>query len=78
MSGRSDIAECIRHSLERYFHDLDGEAASGIYDMVLKQMERPMLEVVMREAEGNQTRAADMLGMNRNTLRRKLNDHGMI
>jgi Fis family transcriptional regulator len=46
--------------------------------MVLRQMERPMLEVVMREAEGNQTRAADMLGLNRNTLRRKLNDHGMI
>ena len=78
MSGRSDIAECVRHSLERYFRDLDGEAPSDIYDMVLRQMERPMLEVVMREAEGNQTRAADMLGMNRNTLRRKLNDHGMI
>ncbi|MBC7207279.1 MULTISPECIES: Fis family transcriptional regulator [Methyloversatilis] len=78
MSGRSDIAECVRHSLERYFRDLDGEAPSDIYDMVLRQMERPMLEVVMREAEGNQTRAADMLGMNRNTLRRKLTDHGMI
>ncbi|WP_018413084.1 Fis family transcriptional regulator [Methyloversatilis thermotolerans] len=78
MSGRSDIAECVKHSLERYFRDLDGEAPSGLYDMVLKQMERPMLEVVMREAAGNQTRAADMLGMNRNTLRRKLSDHGMI
>ena len=78
MSGRSDIAECVRHSLERYFRDLDGEVPSDIYDMVLRQMERPMLEVVMREAEGNQTRAADMLGMNRNTLRRKLTDHGMI
>lgn len=78
MSGRSDIAECVRHSLERYFRDLDGEAPSGLYDMVLRQMERPMLEVVMREAEGNQTRAADMLGMNRNTLRRKLTDHGML
>ena len=42
MSGRSDIAECIRHSLERYFQDLDGEDASGIYDMVLRQMERPI------------------------------------
>ncbi|WP_374339204.1 Fis family transcriptional regulator [Methyloversatilis sp.] len=78
MSGGSDIAECVRHSLERYFRDLDGEAPSDIYGMVLRQMERPMLEVVMREAEGNQTRAADMLGMNRNTLRRKLTDHGMI
>ncbi len=78
MSGRSDIAECVRHSLERSFRNLDGEPPSGLYDMVLRQMERPMLEVVMREAEGNQTRAADMLGMNRNTLRRKLTDHGML
>ncbi len=78
MSGRSDIAECVRHSLERYFRDLDGEAPSDIYDMVLRQMERPMLEVVMREAHGNQLRASEMLGINRNTLRRKLTNHGML
>lgn len=78
MSGRSDIAECVKHTLERYFRDLDGETPNDLYDMVLRQMEKPMLEVVMRQADGNQTRAADMLGMNRNTLRRKLTDHGLI
>ena len=78
MSGRSDIAECVRHSLERYFRDLDGEAPSDIYDMVLRQMERPMLEVVMARAEGNQSKAADWLGINRNTLRRKLLEHRLI
>jgi Fis family transcriptional regulator len=76
--GSGDLAECVRRSLERYFRDLDGEDANSLYDMVLSQVERPMLEVVMRHAEGNQTRAAEMLGINRNTLRRKLAEHDLI
>jgi Fis family transcriptional regulator len=76
--SRSDIAECVRRSLERYFRDLDGERPCAIYEMVLSQVERPMLEVVMREANGNQTLAADLLGINRNTLRRKLQDNDLI
>lgn len=75
--GSGDLAECVRRSLERYFRDLDGELANDVYDMVLGQVEKPMLEVVMRHAEGNQTRAAEMLGINRNTLRRKLNEHDL-
>jgi Fis family transcriptional regulator len=76
--SRSDIAECVRRSLERYFRDLDGERPCAIYEMVLTQVERPMLEVVMREANGNQSLAADLLGINRNTLRRKLQDNDLI
>lgn len=48
---------------------------SNIYDMVLKSVERPMLEVTLRQAGGNQTLAAEMLGINRNTLRKKINEH---
>ena len=76
--SRSDIAECVRRSLDRYFRDLDGEKPGAIYAMVLSQVERPMLEVVMREANGNQTLAAALLGINRNTLRRKLQDLDLI
>jgi Fis family transcriptional regulator len=76
--SRSEIEECIRRSLERYFRDLDGEKPCAIYEMVLSQVERPVLEVVMREAEGNQTYAAQLLGINRNTLRRKLQDNDLI
>jgi Fis family transcriptional regulator, factor for inversion stimulation protein len=76
--SRSDIAECVRRSLDRYFRDLDGEKPGAIYAMVLSQVERPMLEVVMREANGNQTVAAALLGINRNTLRRKLHDLDLI
>ncbi len=73
--SRSEIAECVRLTLDRYFRDLDGEKPSAIYDMVINQVERSMIEVVMREAGGNQTLAAQMLGINRNTLRRKLADN---
>ena len=72
MKQTSEIADCIRGSLERYFKDLDGAKPRAIYDMVLKNVERPMLEIVLDRAAGNQTIAAEMLGINRNTLRKKI------
>jgi len=74
----SDITDCVKRSLNRYFRDLDGEVPHGIYDMVLHAIEKPMLEVVMKQAGGNQTAAAEMLGINRNTLRRKLSDYDLL
>ncbi|HKC44127.1 MAG TPA: helix-turn-helix domain-containing protein [Burkholderiales bacterium] len=71
----SEIAESVRKSLDRYFKDLDGERPRAIYDMVLKNVEKPMLETVLDKAEGNQTIAAAMLGINRNTLRKKIQQH---
>ena len=68
----SEIAECVRKSLEKYFKDLDGERPRTVYEMVLKNVEKPMLEVVLDHAEGNQTVAAKWLGINRNTLRKKI------
>ncbi len=78
MSRSDDISDCVSRALERYFKDLDGEKPTGIYDMVLRNIERPMLEIVMKQADGNQTLAAEMLGINRNTLRRKLTDHDLL
>ena len=74
----NEIADCVRRTLNRYFRDLDGEAPCAIYDMVLKNVEQSMLETVMRHADGNQTVAAEMLGINRNTLRRKLHEHELL
>jgi Fis family transcriptional regulator len=71
----SEIAETVRKSLERYFKDLDGERPRAIYDMVLKNVEKPMLETVLVKSGGNQTIAASMLGINRNTLRKKISQH---
>ncbi|MBL8397236.1 MAG: Fis family transcriptional regulator [Candidatus Accumulibacter sp.] len=71
----SDIASCVRMALECYFQTLDGEKPAAIYEMVVRSVEKPMLEVVLKQAKGNQTLAAEILGINRNTLRKKLVDH---
>ena len=78
MKPQHDIAACIHGALSTYFANLDGEAPAAIYDMVLKTVERPMLEVVLAHAGGNQTLASEMLGINRNTLRRKLSEHELL
>jgi Fis family transcriptional regulator len=78
MTKPHTIDEAVTKSLEKYFRDLEGTRPAAIYEMVLRAVERPMLEVVMRQASGNQLRASEMLGINRNTLRKKLQQHGML
>ncbi|MDR1463142.1 MAG: Fis family transcriptional regulator [Azoarcus sp.] len=72
------IADAIARTLEQYFRDLDGEKPAAIYNMVIKCAERPMLQFVLDRANGNQSVAAQLLGINRNTLRRKLLDHDLL
>ena len=72
MRQTNEIADCVKRSLEKYFKDLDGEKPRSVYDMVIRNVERPMLEAILDHAEGNQTIAAEMLGINRNTLRKKM------
>jgi Fis family transcriptional regulator, factor for inversion stimulation protein len=72
MSRGNELADAVKRALERYFKDMDGERPTAIYDMVLKNVEKPMIELVLGRAEGNQTHAATMLGIDRNTLRKKM------
>lgn len=74
MSQKSQLPLCqsVRGSLKRYFKDLNGEEPVNLHCMVMAEVEKPLLELVMERAESNQTRAARMLGINRNTLRKKL------
>jgi Fis family transcriptional regulator len=72
MTRNNELADAVRRSLDRYFKDMDGEKPTLIYDMVLRNIEKPMIETVLGRAEGNLTVAADMLGINRNTLRKKM------
>jgi Fis family transcriptional regulator len=74
----NDITNCVTQSLEKYFRDLDGEKPSNVYAIVMKSVERPMLIRILEEACGNQTRAAEILGINRNTLRKKLIEYQLI
>ncbi len=76
--SKKAIEDCVRNSVEQYFKDLRGAEPSALHDLFLGAAERPLLEVVMRQAQGNQSKAADWLGINRNTLRRKLLDHKLI
>jgi Fis family transcriptional regulator, factor for inversion stimulation protein len=73
----SELAACVRRVLIEYFKDLDGEPPSSIYDMVVNCVERPVLDLVLYHADGNQSRAAEWLGINRNTLRKKMQQHGI-
>ena len=73
--SQQNIEACVRASLEQYFRDLRGAEPHGVHDMILDAVEKPLLEVVLRHAQGNQSLAAQWLGINRNTLRRKLLDH---
>ncbi|MBV2234131.1 MAG: Fis family transcriptional regulator [Sterolibacterium sp.] len=74
----NDLANCVRRTLNRYFRDLEGEKPHDIHAMVVSNVERAMLETVLKQADGNQTVAAEMLGINRNTLRRKLTEYQLL
>jgi Fis family transcriptional regulator len=76
--SKRHLEECVRDTLERYFDDLRGTDPDGVHEMIMSAVEKPLLEVVMRHADGNQSKAADWLGINRNTLRRKLTDHKLL
>lgn len=76
--SKNNIEECIVKSLEKYFRDLGGEQATGVYEMVMSTVEKPLLQVVMQQAQSNQSLASEMLGINRNTLRKKLQQHGLL
>jgi Fis family transcriptional regulator len=74
--NENDIAKHVRKALNDYFKDLDGEEPScAVYDMVIGCVEKPLIETVLHHAGGNQTRTAELLGINRNTLRKKMQEH---
>ncbi|MFZ5503707.1 MAG: helix-turn-helix domain-containing protein [Pseudomonadota bacterium] len=76
--SENDIAKHVRKAVNDYFKDLDGEPpCCGIYSMVIGCVEKPLIENVLQHAGGNQTRAAELLGINRNTLRKKMQEHGI-
>ena len=77
MINDNEIARCVRRAMDGYFRDLDGERPCAIYDMVISSVEKPLIEVVLHRVSGNQTLAAQLLGMNRNTLRKKMRTYGI-
>ena len=76
--SHSTLREEVRRAMERYFQHLDGQSPSEVYNLVMSEVEAPLLEVVMQQADHNQSKAATMLGINRGTLRKKLKQYGML
>ncbi|MEW5756779.1 MAG: DNA-binding transcriptional regulator Fis [Pseudomonadota bacterium] len=74
-NDQDSIRSCIRLALAEYFNTMDGHATSGLYDLVMQEVEQPLLESVMRYTQGNQTKASEILGINRGTLRKKLKQY---
>ena len=68
----SKLSDQVKKSIESYFKDLNGEIPCDVYQLVLSEMEKPLLEVVMSYVDNNQSQASKILGINRNTLRKKL------
>jgi len=76
--NENEMARYVRKAMAEYFKDLDGEEPScAVYDMVIHCVEKPLIETVLHHTSGNQTRAAELLGLNRNTLRKKIQTHGI-
>ena len=75
--SESELSACVRRLVAEYFDHLDGEKCCSVHDMVIASVEKPLLEVVLHHTEGNQTRASEILGINRNTLRKKMQHYGV-
>jgi Fis family transcriptional regulator len=72
------LDQCVRRSLEQYFADLDGARPHALHGMVITAVERPLLQFAMERSDGNQSAAAELLGINRNTLRKKLLEYRLV
>ncbi len=77
-SKNQSLRDCVDQAMDNYFKHLDGQDPSNVYEMVMAEVEAPMLEVVMKYTRHNQTRAAHVLGLNRGTLRKKLKQYGLL
>ena len=73
----SQLSHAVKHSIRRYLYELDGTQPNNMYNLVLKQIEQPLFEAILEHTKGNQSRAAELLGLNRGTLRKKLRSYNL-
>ena len=71
------LQACVQAMLNSYFKDLDGHPPGNLFDLVMDEVERPLLDAVLHHTRGNQSKASELLGLNRGTLRKKLRKHGL-
>ncbi len=73
----SQLSHAVKHSIRRYLFELEGTQPNNMYELVLRQVEQPLFEAILEHTKGNQSRAAEMLGLNRGTLRKKLRSYNL-
>ncbi|KHL70775.1 DNA-binding protein Fis [Pseudomonas flexibilis] len=76
--GQQTLRGSVEQALRNYFAHLEGAPATDVYNMVLAEVEAPLLETVMNYVKGNQTKASELLGLNRGTLRKKLKQYDLL
>ena len=75
--GITQLYNAVNHSIRRYLYELDGTQPHDMYELVLRQVEQPLLEAILEHTKGNQSKAAEYLGLNRGTLRKKLRTYNL-
>lgn len=73
----SQLSHAVKHSIRRYLYELDGVHPNNMYELVLKQIEQPLFEAILEHTKGNQSKASELLGLNRGTLRKKLRSYNL-
>lgn len=73
----SQLSHAVKHSIRRYLYELEGTQPKNMYEMVLRQVEKPLFEAILEHTKGNQSRASELLGLNRGTLRKKLRSYNL-
>ena len=76
--SHSSLRHCVEQAMADYFHDLDGQRCTDLYQLVLNEVEAPLLTAVMKYTRNNQCKAAEMLNLNRGTLRKKLKQYDLL
>ncbi|MCV6614104.1 MAG: DNA-binding transcriptional regulator Fis [Cellvibrionaceae bacterium] len=77
-SRNQSLRDSVEIAMENYFRNLEGQSVTDVYELVMNEVEAPMLEVIMKHTRHNQTKAAQVLGLNRGTLRKKLKQYGLL
>lgn len=72
------LRHCVERAMEEYFSHLDGQSCSDLYQLVMQEVEDPLLTAVMKYTRNNQSKASEMLGLNRGTLRKKLKLYDLL
>ena len=77
-STAQSLSDCVEKTLRNYFRDLEGEDTSDLYDLVIAEVEKPLFEIVLNQYNGNISRTAQALGLNRGTVLGRLKKYGLV